>query len=257
MKKMLFLMMACFLSMSLVAQEDIQQRKLAETKVEPPQFSGEIIEVEKPVVKKSPLALYIQENIVYPESAADFMDEGVVVVEFTVGADANVSNFIVTNSVSYALDNAVIDCLRKTDGMWIPGKVNGKFAPMEKSVNVMFDLEGTPTLTEYAKNYYLNGVRLYEKGEGFLENESLAQVKREKKASRRFNWSLNSLETAQKFAPEDPSIAYWQARNYEKLGDEEKMRERLNKCQQLIDIGLAFEYLKSEYDVAVVTFQRK
>ena len=205
MKKLLLVLMIGFLSTSLYSQKELK-----ETKVTPPHFSGSLIEEEKPVVEKSPICRYIEKELVYPEEVQDFYPEGVVVVQFTVEADASVSDFVVTNSVSYELDNSVIDCLKGTKGMWIPGKVNGINTPMEKKVYVKFDVMDTPSLNELAISSYNTAMKRYQKAFECKKNEFLAENRRVKKAERRFNKSLTHLEMASTYKPNDPSILFWQ-----------------------------------------------
>jgi len=250
MKKLLLVLMIGFLSTSLYSQKELK-----ETKVTPPHFSGSLIEEEKPVVEKSPICRYIEKELVYPEEVQDFYPEGVVVVQFTVEADASVSDFVVTNSVSYELDNSVIDCLKGTKGMWIPGKVNGINTPMEKKVYVKFDVMDTPSLNELALSSYNTAIKRYQKGTKFQENENLAENKRIKKSERRFNWSLNHLDMATTYKPNDPSILFWQARNYHELGDYTKMNEKIERYIEIINSQLAMEEFEDVYDLAVIVHE--
>lgn len=247
MKKLLFLMMIGFFSTCLYAQKELE-----ETKVEPPHFRGVIIEKETPVIEKSPICRYIEKELVYPEEAKDFFHEGVVVVQFTVKADASVSDFIVENSVSYELDRSVIDCLKSTDGMWIPGKVNGINSPMEKKVYVKFDVLDTPSLNELALSSYNTAIKRYQKAVAYKDNPVMAENKKNKKSERRFNWSLNHLEKATTYKPNDPSILFWQARNYSQLGDFAKMNEKLEKYLEIINAQMAMEEFEDGYDLAVI-----
>jgi len=247
MKKLLLIIMVGFLSLSLYAQKELK-----ETKVQPPHFRGVIIEKEKPVVEKSPICRYIEKELVYPQEVKDFFPEGVVVVQFTVNTDASVSDFVVTNSVAYELDNSVIDCLKGTNGMWIPGKVNGNYAAMEKKVYVKFDILDTPSLTELALSSYNTAVKRYQKGTKIQENINLAENKRIKKSERRFNRSLNHLDLATTYKPNDPSILFWQARNYNQLGDISKMNEKLEQYLEIINAQMAMEEFKDGYDLAVI-----
>ena len=247
MKKLLLIIMVGFLSLSLYAQKELK-----ETKVQPPHFRGVIIEKEEPVIEKSPICRYIEKELVYPQEVKDFFPEGVVVVQFTVNTDASVSDFVVTNSVAYELDNSVIDCLKGTNGMWIPGKVNGNYAAMEKKVYVKFDILDTPSLTELALSSYNTAVKRYQKGTKFQENINLAENKRIKKSERRFNRSLNHLDLATTYKPNDPSILFWQARNYNQLGDISKMNEKLEQYLEIINAQMAMEEFKDGYDLAVI-----
>ncbi len=247
MKKLWFLMMIGFFSTCLYAQKE-----LAETKVEPPHFKGQIIEKETPVVEKSPICCYIEKELVYPKEERELFHEGVVVVQFTVKADATVSDFIVENSVSYELDNSVIDCLKSTDGMWVPGKVNGINAPMEKKVYVKFDVLDTPSLNELALSSYHTAIKRYQKAVAYKDNPLMATNRKIKKSERLFNRSLNHLEKATTYKPNDPSILFWQARNYHQLGDFAKMNEKIERYLERINAQMAMEEFEDSYDLAVI-----
>ena len=255
MKRLGLTLLAAFLSLSLIAQEEILQKRLEETRVEPPNFSGYLVEKPQITIKKSPICCFLQDNMEYPQKAIDYRQEGIVVIEFTVEPDATLSNFKVVNHVSHDLDNAVISCLKLTNGMWIPGKVNGIASPMEKEVSVMFDLEDTPTLVEQAKRYYLRAVKVFNKGFDY-ENETIANVRaKERKEKRFFNRSLRNLEYAQQYAPNEPSFLFWQARNYEELNNNEMLNKTLNRFIETTNSKLTSNYFKEDYDVAVVVLK--
>jgi len=247
MKKLLLVLMIGFLSLSLSAQKELK-----ETKVEPPHFSESLIEEEIPVDEKSPICHYIEKELEYPKVTNDYYPEGVVVLQFTVEADASVSNFIVTNSVSYELDNAVIECMKGTKGMWIPGKVNGSNSSMEKKVYVKFDILGTPSLNELAISSYNTAMKRYQKAFECKKNEFLAENRRVKKAERRFNKSLTHLEMASTYKPNDPSILFWQARNYQQLGDFSKMNEKLDQYLEIINSQMALSGMENKYELAII-----
>ena len=250
MKKMLLILMGCLLGFSLLAQEEIT-RQLKETKVEPPRFEKPMEEkVEEDVVKPSPIGQYIQEELIIPEVEYGYYNEGIVAVEFTVEADRSVANFVVTNPVSFELDQAVIDCLKETDGMWTPGKVNGNYASMQKKVYVKFDILGNPSHIEMAKHYYLNGTDLYQRA---LANKEEHTVKADRQAKRRLNRALYALNEAMRYKPEDPSIIIQQAMIYHQQGDEAQKQEKLDQYQEALDAIAVRSETGGVMDMAVIT----
>lgn len=255
MKRLVLLLMACFLALGLLAQEEIWQRKLAETRVEPPQFSGSLKKNQPVTVEKSPICCFIQDNLIYPGKAGDFQQEGVVVVEFTVEPDATVSNFKVVNPVSHELNNAVINCLRLTKGMWIPGKVNGIPSAMQKKVTVMFDLEDTPSLVEQARLHYMKSLKAFYKGCHFQEVIMVNAQARARKEKHQFNRSLKHLDHAQRYCHDDTSVLLWQAKNYQKLGNNAMLNQKMEEFNQVLNLHLASSELKESYDVALVVFK--
>jgi TonB family protein len=257
MKKMMLMILAGSISFGLAAQEDMHHRKMEETKVEPPQFSGRISQTEKPKVIKSPECCYIQDVLSYPESAITSFEEGIVVVEFTVEPDASVSNIFVVNSASFELDNAVIECIKGTDGMWRPGKVNDKFTPMQKEVTVIFDIKDTPPLKELARSHYRKGIKLHQKGETFKKSETLAENKKNKKAEKQFKRSLEQLQMAKKYCTNESAIILWEALNYEQLGEKEKMEEKMEEFEQIVSSQQITEPMNKEYNLAVIIAPHK
>jgi hypothetical protein len=256
MKRLVWLLMACFLSLGLLAQEEILQRKLAETRVEPPQFTGEIIMKPQVTVEKSPICCFIQEKLNYPGKASDFYQEGLVVIEFTVEPDATVSNFKVVNPVSHELNTAVINCLKLTNGMWIPGKVNGIPSAMEKKVTVMFDLEDTPSLVEQARYHYMRSLKAFYKGRHFQDIIMVNAHARARKEKHQFSRSLKQLNLAQKYCYDDTSVLYWQAKNYQELGNKAMFNKKMEEFNKVLNIRLASSQLKENYDVAWVVLNK-
>lgn len=249
MKKVLLLVMVCLLGWSLAAQEEISKH-LKETRVVPPKFEKPMEKkVEEVVMKPSAICCYVQEELEYPDINGLY-NEGIVGVEFTVETDGTLSHFIVSNPVSSELDNAVINCLKATNGMWIPGKVDDQFTPMQKLVYVKFDIPGNPSHTEMAEYYYLQGTGLYQKA--LAHKEEITKARWQRKAKREFNRTQNALNDAMRYCPEDPSIVFWQAATYEQQGNMEMMRKKLNRFIEIVDATGYRRVPEEELELAVI-----
>ncbi len=249
MKKMLLLIGMCFLAFGLCAQEE-GSYLLSDQHVVPPQFEGE--SAKDVNVNQSPICCYIQNNIDYPEMARENYREGIVGIEFTIEPDGSLSNFVVSNAVDHYLDDLVISCIKKTEGMWKPGMVNNTPSPMEKRVYVKFDLEGNDSFNELAERYYFNAIKHFTKGENAQSNNLLTASKQKKKSTRQYNASLAQLDKATVLFPNDVAILYWQAKNYENLGMEEEMLEMMERRNELVAMKLLEEELVGHYDLATI-----
>lgn len=250
MKKMLLILGMCFFALGLRAQE--RTNMLEDQSVEPPKFKGEQVEKEKRERAKSPICHFIEKELAYPEIESDFPPEGVVVVEFTVNNDGNLSDFNVTNPVAYHLDQAVVSCLKKTNGMWIPGKVNGQFSPMEYRVFVKFDAPDNPTFEEMAVGFYMAAFKKYNKGCNIEKDMLLSANKRDRKSTRMFNSSLFYLAKASVYYPNNPTVAFLQANNYGKLGMDELMREKIRELTELDSSPLPEQWENDQFNMAVI-----
>lgn len=76
---------------------------------------------------------YMEDNLVYPQQALDNNVKGRVVVEFEVGIDGALNNFVVMRSLGYGCDDEVIR-LVKEGPTWRPTTEDNK--PVESSVRV-------------------------------------------------------------------------------------------------------------------------
>ncbi|MCU4155578.1 energy transducer TonB [Carboxylicivirga sp. A043] len=253
MKKMLLSIGICFFVLGLVAQEQGYAWMEGSTVV-PPQFKG-TESAQKEDVKKSPICCYLMENLEIESSVNTPAVEGTVVIEFTVNTDGSLSNFKVINHVSYDLEFAVIDCIRQTEGMWKPGKVDNRPSSMEKRVQVRFDAPDNPSFEEIARNYYSNALQRFMKAEDIQKSKLLSQKKIERKANRRYNQSLNLLEAATVYIPNDPTLAFWKARNYEQLGMYSEMQDMLDYRKALLSMQISEQKYSKNYDMAIITLK--
>ena len=150
-----FSLILSFLFLSLITFAQYQQLK--ETLVTPPHFNG--AENENYDNNSSKFSQFVNNSI-----QNDFLHSGVVVVLFTVNKDGTVSNIDLVNSVSNATNNAVINCIEKSSGLWEPGTTNGNPVTMEKEIHVRFTDPSGPTLEELANANLEKGLKNYQSG---------------------------------------------------------------------------------------------
>ncbi|MBS2211808.1 energy transducer TonB [Carboxylicivirga mesophila] len=253
MKKTLLTIAMCFFVLGLVAQEE-RNIMLSDQQVVPPKFKG-VEPVVKEEVKQSPICCYLQENLELEVPINDYLPEGTVAIEFTINRDGTLSNFTVTNRVNYTLEQAVIACIKETEGMWQPGEVNGQPSPMEKRVYVRFDNPDNESFEQIARDHYLVALKRFKKGMYIEDNQLLSTNQRKRKSQRLFNSSLNQLDIATVYMPNDPTIAFWKARNYEELGMHKDMINMLEKRRELLSMKLSERELKNHYDLAIITLK--
>jgi len=254
MKKVMYLMMMCFVSVGLMAQQETVE--MADLKVEPPKFNVNGLSEVTVSSRNLPVNRFIEQELYLPEALTLYQDEGIVAIQFTINADGRVSNFEVKNHVSELTDNAVIECLEKTDGMWIPGKVDGEYASMEKLVFVKFDVIGNPSHLEIAQNYFTNGVRHFTTAMILGDNLFLKDSRKTKKTERQLNRAFSNLDLALKYAPDDISVLFWQAKVFEQQGKTEQMNEKLDKYLELVQVNHYEQQLDSGVELAVIVKKR-
>lgn len=252
MKKWLLIGMGCLLGLGLSAQEELS-RQLKETKVLPPRFEQpeekKMVEVEKP----SPLGEYIEKNLEMPDIDYFYTNEGVVAVEFTVNDEGELTNFIVTNSVSFDLDQAVIECLRTTDGMWVPGQVNGQPSPMEKKVYVKFDIPGNPPHEEMARLHYQDGVKWYNKA---LANEDGIEKREQRLERRGLRRSIIAFDETLRYSPDAAACLILQASCYERQGNEAMHQKKLEQYMEIVNSRAVQPTTSEQMDLAVIVLKK-
>jgi len=186
-----------------------QQQNISEIKVTPPQIAG--IENALQIQSNSPNALiddYLAKNVNFPQKAESWGFEGTEVVQFTVTAEGNVTDFEIINSVCREIDNEVTWALLQTNGMWLPGYNNGEPVDMTKEVSVVFclDKESSKSVhqifSEKATHYFTNA------------NKTLFEKHNPKKAMKFYSSGLNYL-------PYDKSLLLMRGMCRYELGDKE------------------------------------
>ena len=194
-------------------QKNITARDtLPKVEVTPPEFVN-IKNVAAFFNETDPALLtnYLTENSEYPEEAAKCYKQGTVVVQFTVTAGGEITDFRVINSVCPVIDDEIVRVLKTTEGMWKPGLKDQKPVDMPQEVSMMFVASpanrNTPVeyFTRMAKNSWLRGNIL------FVEKHN------PKKALKFYNESV-------KYLPYDPATLLLRGFCKYELGDKSGAR---------------------------------
>lgn len=160
MKKAILLLVACVgFSLITMAQEknDSEVQPVFLGSLEEAFQFGEILE---PLTFKE----YILENLEYPEDMKSFFSEGVAIVEFSVNEDGDVSNVEIINSLSASSDEAIIEAVKGTSGMWQPAMDNGVSVNSLSELSIVFDLEDQNSMPSAVRRY-IKGVDRYNNGD--------------------------------------------------------------------------------------------
>jgi len=162
MKTRLIFILCMIISIITFGQEKKQFKdEIKGVNVSPPRFAG----VEKPIsdLQKGPfesISDYMVRNVQYPQKAVESFDQGTAIVQFTVSATGEISDFNVINSVSKEIDEEVIRVLKTTEGKWIPGVNNETPVAMENEVSVAFKLTGLNNYNDFdylGRKYFTKG----------------------------------------------------------------------------------------------------
>ncbi len=213
-----------------VALSYAQVTKLSEILVEPPKFMSDKLEFDTQNDNITPLGNYLLSSI----DANNIYGQGVVIINLTIKQDGTLSNFIVQNSVSSSTDQCVIDCIKSTSGYWKAGRVNGEPVDMNKEIHVSFVNPEKGSLKDQARNCISIAIKKFNKATILQEGYFMTNDRAEKKAARKLNTTLQLLELANRYQPNEPSVVFWQACAYEKLGDNANMIYKLTQFQELI-----------------------
>jgi hypothetical protein len=219
-----------------------QQIELPETLVKSPRFMSE--KMEELDESRSAIGQYMQQQLTTGANDATEYSEGVVVVEFTIHADGSLSGFTVDHGISARNDNAVLNVVKNSEGMWEPGQNNDQYVDMKKRLYVGFSDPESPSLIELATEEQEMGLRKYYKVAYVEESPFLSNEKIARRKTRLLRAALNNLDAAYTYQPEEPSTLFWQACVYEKLGDEAKKNEKIFDYMNLLDPNY---FRESEY----------
>ncbi|HIR82197.1 MAG TPA: energy transducer TonB [Candidatus Cryptobacteroides pullicola] len=85
-------------------------------------------------------ALWLSENLVYPQAERQAGTEGRVILAFTIGTDGRLGDIeIVRSAGSKALDDAAVAAVSKSPA-WTPGMVGGKPVAVRFSMPIVFQI---------------------------------------------------------------------------------------------------------------------
>jgi len=83
---------------------------------------------------------WVQDQIVYPQSALDLRIEGRVMVEFTIGKDGFLDDIVIVRSADQVLDNEVMRVL-KTSPHWSEPRQNGHTVKQRFFMPIFFQIK--------------------------------------------------------------------------------------------------------------------
>ncbi|MDR1156072.1 MAG: energy transducer TonB [Bacteroidales bacterium] len=112
--------------------------------VEPEVFNPALVEVQ-PLFNGKPAEEafrdYISQNLKYPQIAIDHGISGKVFVQFVVDTNGNTVDVQVVRSADASLDNEALRLIRKTSGMWTPGKQRNEPVKVRYTFPITFRLQ--------------------------------------------------------------------------------------------------------------------
>jgi len=217
------------LCLAIAAIGNAQQREAGSgtQNVIPPQFEGKKFELLSMGSECQSLEDYLRGSVCYPTECIKQKVEGTEVVEFVVTPEGTLTAFYVINSLSPEIDAHVINLLKKTSGMWTPGRINNNVVPMRSEVSIAFKWSEfkelkTTDFNEKAKVYY-------EKG-----SKQLLIHRKPEKAIKHFNAGIRYL-------PKDGSLLMLRGICRYELGDENGALNDWERMKALENSRLEFQ----------------
>jgi TonB family protein len=159
MKKSVIFLTSMVITMIAAGQN---QRMVEEITVTPPKFSADQTLIQGKYFKT--IDDFLMNTVQYPQEAVNYGQQGTEVVKFVVTPSGEVTNFNVINSVCSGMDDEVIRMLQLTNGMWLPGLINGEPVAMAQEVSVVFKLHPSGDFVAMAKDYLKQGNKMLLKG---------------------------------------------------------------------------------------------
>lgn len=215
MKTFLILVLCTLLSVVAFGQQ--KSKMVDEVQVTPPTFAGinDIVKIFQEEKLES-IADYLARKVQYPEEALKNKQEGTEVVQFEVTSKGELTNFNVINSVSPEIDEAIINLLKATNGMWMPGQNNGELVAMQKEVSVAFKYGEFEPFAE-SKDFVQLAKLFFEKG-----NKTLLVNNNPKKALKYYDRGIRYL-------PNEDCLLLARGMCKYELGDIEGARQDWNR----------------------------
>lgn len=157
----------------------------------------------------------LNNNVKHFQDAALYCIPGTEVIAFVVTPEGELTAFRVINSVSPAVDDAIIRVLKETSGSWTPGSRNGVPAGMEQEVALVFVPNGHFNIIEEAKSLLDKGNRIF------------AVKKDPERALKYFNEAF-------RLRPSEESILAARSRCLYTLGD---LEGAIQDCSRIIELN--------------------
>lgn len=109
--------------------------------VEPPKKKEPLRQIQQKAKFQGDINSFLRSNINYPQVAIAENIQGVVVVEFVVDENGNVSNARVVQGLGGGCNNEALRVVKKTSGKWSPGVHNGEKYPSYFTLPITFKLQ--------------------------------------------------------------------------------------------------------------------
>ncbi len=150
--------------LGVVAVSNAQEKKQVEVSTEGTAYNMKIDDIfvyanKKPITFEE----YVVDNLEYPQSMIDNMEEGEAIIQFVIEPNGNVTDIKMVNSLSEDCDHALIELMQGTSGMWKPAIEDGQFVATEKEISIVFDLKEFNSKA-YAIRKFNKGVDKYNDG---------------------------------------------------------------------------------------------
>lgn len=221
MKRNVIFLICLTISTMVFGQNETKQINVdvKEVEVTPPKFTGVENAISNfEVGEFSPIENYLAKYFVCPTETAICRKEGTEIIQFTVNPNGSLSNFRVINSVCREVDKEMINVLRRTKGMWLPGNNNGEPIAMEQEVSLMI---GDYDQDEIVNHFVGQAEKYFTMG-----SSTLLVVHKPKKALRFYNKGVRYL-------PKEQSILTFRGLCKYELGDIGGAKEDWNRVVTL------------------------
>ncbi len=231
--KTLFLIAVCLAVAAMAAAQE-QHPDREEQHVILPQFDGKKFELLTTGTECNSLEDYLRGCACYPEECIKKEVEGTEVVEFVVTPEGTLTAFYVINSLSPEIDAHVISLLKKTSGMWKPGRIDNRILPMRTEVSVVFKWNEFRELK--AADFNEKARMYFEKG-----SRQLLVHRKPEKAIKHFNAGIRYL-------PKNESLLMLRGICRYELGDETGALNDWARMKELENSRIEFQqYAESLY----------
>lgn len=109
--------------------------------IQQPEFAG--------MTEGESLQEYIDEHLRIPNHIQNWEILAPLVIRFRVLPNREITDFQVIQSVVSDFDEAVLELLESTNGMWKPGMINGRPVPMEKELRIILNTSNKDAIELY------------------------------------------------------------------------------------------------------------
>lgn len=218
MKKYIFFLFCIIISCMASGQE--VKNRLLELQVSPPKF---MVSEDQSTPIQGNIYTFIQEHFSCPNP--DVFNYGTSVIRFTITNEGNLTDFKVLNSVSWDIDEALIETLKKSDGMWQPGANDGFPVAMQQEVALIVKT-GMSVYKAERLDFKVLGTKMYARG-----NKLMFVKHRPKRALRKYNYVVRLL-------PKEQSVFISRGMCHHALGNEEAAINDWKRVKELGGIGI-------------------